>query len=420
MASLPWLFDFWALEHQIPPDGDWVSWVILGGRGAGKTRAGSEWVRSMVEGAKPRDPGRCRRVALIGETVEQTREVMIFGESGILANTPPDRRPKWHATRKQLEWLNGATARVISASDPESLRGPQFDCAWLDELAKWKKSREVWDMLQFSLRLGEHPQQLITTTPKNVVLLKEILGASDTVTTRAPTSANKANLAPSFLQKVVADYAGTRLGRQELDGELLEDFEGSLWSLAAFDAARVEKTPHLDRIVVAVDPPATSGENSDACGIIVAGVCNQGAPKDWKAYVLADLTVKSATPNQWAKVVAEAYERFEADRVVAEINMGGEMVENILRQQSALIPYKGVRATRGKLARAEPVSALYEQGRVYHRGSFKEMEDQMCQFTLNGYQGPGSPDRVDALVWALTDLMIDSAASYQAPQIRRL
>ncbi|PIB25167.1 ATP-binding protein [Amylibacter kogurei] len=420
LASLPWMFDFWALEHQVPPVGDWATWVILGGRGAGKTRAGAEWVRAQVEGAKAHDPGRCSRVALIGETIDQTREVMVFGDSGIMACSPPDRRPEWIASRKQLIWPNGATAQIVSAYDPESLRGPQFDCAWLDELAKWKKARETWDMLQFTLRLGDRPQQLVTTTPKNMALLKQILDARDTVVTRAPTTANRVNLAPSFLQKVVADYAGSRLGRQELDGELLEDFEGALWKLSMFDASRVEETPVLDRIVVAVDPPATSGKSSDACGIIVAGVCNQGAPQDWKAYVLADLSVHSASPNQWAQVAIDAFHDFGADRVVAEVNMGGEMVESVLRQQAAFLPYRGVRATRGKLARAEPVSTLYEQGRVHHRGAFKALEDQMCQMTQSGFQGSGSPDRVDALVWALTDLMVEPSNVYQNPKIRPL
>lgn len=416
--ALPWLFDFWALPHQRPPEGDWNTWVLMGGRGAGKTRAGAEWVRSKVEGNGPLDKGDCTRVALVGETVEQVREVMIFGESGILACSPPDRRPEWQATRKRLVWPNGAMAYVVSASDPEGLRGPQFDCAWLDELAKWKKARAVWDMLQFTLRLGDAPQQMITTTPRNVAILREILAAKDTVVSRAPTRANRANLAPSYLQKVLGDYEGTRLGRQELDGELLEDYQGALWRLADIDALRVEDLPTLDRIVVAVDPPATSGADADACGIVVAGVSMQGPPREWTGYVLADLTVENATPNVWAEVVAKAYQDFEADRVVAEVNQGGEMVEAVLRQHSPLIPYRSVRATRGKVARAEPVSALYEQGRVHHAGKYRALEDEMCKVTQAGYQGRGSPDRVDALVWALVDLMTEPAAQYRAPRVR--
>jgi len=211
LRALPWMFEFWAMEHQLPPEGDWRTWVILGGRGAGKTRAGSEWIRQMVEGSRPKMPGRCARVALVGETLDQAREVMVFGESGILACAPPDRRPHWSATRRQLTWPNGAVAQIYSASDPESLRGPQFDCAWVDELAKWKKPQEAWDMLQFSLRLGDNPQQLVTTTPRNVATLKEILARDNTRSTHASTDANRANLAKSFLQDVRAKYAGTRL-----------------------------------------------------------------------------------------------------------------------------------------------------------------------------------------------------------------
>lgn len=418
IKALPWLFDFWALPHQRPPQGDWSTWVLMGGRGAGKTRAGSEWVRAMVEGSRPMARGKVGRVALIGETFDQVREVMIFGESGILASTPPDRRPAWQATRKRLEWPNGAVAYAVSAGEPEALRGPQFDAAWCDELAKWRKAREVWDMLQFTLRLGDDPKQLITTTPRNVAVLKDILKAPDTVVTTAPTSANRANLAPKYLQKIMSDYHGSRLGRQEIDGELLEDQEGALWSLAALDAERVRDTPRLSRIVVAVDPPASSGANADACGIIVAGVCQEGPPQDWRVYVLADLSVTNATPNVWAAAVAAAYDRFEADRVVAEVNQGGEMVETVLRAHAPLIPYRAVRASKGKVARAEPIAALYEQGRVAHRGLFKALENEMSDVTAQGYMGAGSPDRVDALVWALTDLMVEPAARYMRPSIR--
>jgi phage terminase large subunit-like protein len=252
------MFEFWAMEHQLPPEGDWRTWVILGGRGAGKTRAGSEWIRQMVEGSRPKMPGRCARVALVGETLDQVREVMVFGESGILACAPPDRRPHWSATRRQLTWPNGAVAQIYSASDPESLRGPQFDCAWVDELAKWKKPQEAWDMLQFSLRLGDNPQQLVTTTPRNVATLKEILARDNTRSTHASTDANRANLAKSFLQDVRAKYAGTRLARQELDGVLLDQEEGALWSHAHFTRSAEVDLNSFDRIVVAVDPGTAS------------------------------------------------------------------------------------------------------------------------------------------------------------------
>ncbi|SLN21635.1 Terminase-like family protein [Pseudoruegeria aquimaris] len=420
LLALPYLFEFWAYEHQLPPEGDWRTWVIMGGRGAGKTRAGAEWVRSEVEGARPLDPGRSRRVALVGETVEQVREVMIFGDSGILACSPPDRRPTWEATRKRLVWPNGAVAQVFSAHEPDSLRGPQFDAAWSDELAKWKKAQETWDMLQFALRLGRAPRQCVTTTPKNVPVLRAILDNPSTVMTHAPTEANRAFLADSFLQEVRARYAGTRLARQELDGVLLEDRDGALWTEATLEAARRARRQAPDRVVIAVDPPVTGTASSDECGIIVAGVCMQGPPQEWQATVLKDASVKGASPAVWAGVVAEMAEAHGADRVVAEVNQGGDMVESVLRQVAPNIPYRGVRASRGKAARAEPVAALYEQGRVRHAPGLERLEAQMLQMTLKGYEGKGSPDRVDALVWALHDLVLLPATSWGNPRVRTL
>ena len=420
LLALPWMFEFWALPHQLPPVGAWRTWVIMGGRGAGKPRAGAEWVRAEVEGARPTDPGRSRRVALVGETVDQVREVMIFGDSGILACSPPDRRPEWEAGRKRLVWPNGAVAQVFSAHEPESLRGPQFDAAWVDELAKWKKAGEAWDMLQFALRLGELPRQVVTTTPKNVGVLKAILQNPSTVVTHAPTEANRAYLAASFLQEVRARYQGQRLGRQELDGELIEDVDGALWPLAALEAAQVATVPKLDRIVVAVDPPVTGGSKADACGIVVAGVVMQGPPQDWRVYVLEDASVEGASPAQWAHAAVAAMHRHGADRLVAEVNQGGDLVERVIRQVDALVPFRAVRATRGKAARAEPVAALYEQGRVKHVRGLGALEEQMGRMSVRGYQGTGSPDRVDALVWALTDLMIDPARAFQAPRVRGL
>jgi len=319
--ALPFLFEFWAMEHQLPPGGDWRSWVIMGGRGAGKTRAGAEWVRACVEGAMPLSPGRCRRVALIGETMDQVREVMVFGESGIMNCSPPDRRPEWQATRRCLVWPNGAEAMVFSAHDPEGLRGPQFDAAWVDELAKWKKARETWDMLQFALRLGEHPQVCVTTTPRNVGILKELLELPSTVVTRAKTEANRANLAESFLEEVRARYGNSRLARQELDGILVTDVDGALWTGETLDRAQALAPPAtFDRIVVAVDPPAGDGKASDACGIVVAGVVCEGPPQAWRAWVLEDASVQGVSPTGWAQAAAAAYERWQADRVVAEVN----------------------------------------------------------------------------------------------------
>jgi len=419
LLALPFLLEFWALEHQLPPDGDWRSWVIMGGRGAGKTRAGAEWVRSLVEGAKPRDHGQARRVALVGETIDQAREVMVFGESGILACSPPDRKPRWESTRKRLVWDNGATAQLFSAHDPESLRGPQFDAAWCDELAKWPKAAKAWDMLQFGLRLGEHPQQVITTTPRNVPVLRQILQADSTVVTQAATEANRAYLAQSFLDDVRTRYAGTRLARQELDGVLLDSVEGALWSHEVLDQTRVSFTGPMDRVVVAVDPPVSSGEGADECGIIVVGVRMSGEPADWKAFVLEDASVQGMKPLGWATAAVDAAKRWNAERLVAEVNQGGELVESIVRQVDPLIAFRGVHASRGKRARAEPVSALYEQGRIAHCGSFPELEDQMCQMGLNGYQGKGSPDRLDALVWAVHEILLVPSERLR-PQIRAI
>ncbi|MBD3786226.1 MAG: DNA-packaging protein [Sphingomonadales bacterium] len=421
LLALPWMFEFWALPHQLPPHGAWKSWVIMGGRGAGKTRAGAEWVRAQVEGARPLDPGRARRVALVGETFDQVRDVMIFGDSGILACSPPDRRPEWEATKRRLLWPNGATATAYSAHEPEALRGPQFDAAWVDELAKWKKAEDTWDMLQFALRLGDHPQQVITTTPRNVEVLKGILGNPSTVVTHAPTEANRAYLAASFLEEVQARYAGTRLGRQELEGVLLDDVEGALWTTAALEGARVDKLPDLDRIVVALDPAVTGSAGSDECGIVVAGAVTRGPVQEWRAYVLEDASVRGK-PTDWARAAISAMEKYGAERLVAEVNQGGDLIEQVIRQIDPLVPFKALRAGRGKAARAEPVAALYEQGRVKHlkHGHLGPLEDQMCRMTTHGYEGCGSPDRLDALVWALHELIIEPAAHWRRPQVRGL
>lgn len=421
LLALPWIFEFWALPHQLPPVGAWKSWVIMGGRGAGKTRAGAEWVRAQVEGARPSDPGRANRLALVGETFDQVRDVMIFGDSGIMACSPPDRRPVWEATRRRLVWPNGATATAFSAHEPEALRGPQFDAAWVDELAKWKKAEDTWDMLQFALRLGPHPQQVVTTTPRNVGVLKAILNNPSTVVTHAPTEANRAYLATSFLDEVRARYAGTRLGRQELDGVLLDDIEGALWATPVLEAARTDTVPDLSRIVVALDPAVTSGAGSDECGIIVAGVVAEGAPQDWRVWVLEDASVKGR-PTDWARAAIAAMERWQAERLVAEVNQGGDLIETVLRQVDPLVPFRSLRAGRGKGIRAEPVAALYEQGRVRHlrSGRLGALEDQMCRMTVQGYQGRGSPDRLDALVWALTELVIVPSQAWRKPQVRLL
>ncbi len=421
LAALPYLFEFWALPHQIPPLGDWTTWVILGGRGAGKTRAGTEWVRSMVEGATPHAPGHARRVALLGETYDQALAVMIKGESGILACSPPDRRPRWIAGERRLEWANGAEARVYSAHDPEALRGPQFEAAWADEMAKWPKAQEAWDMLQFSLRLGRHPRQVVTTTPRNVAVLKDLLTQSSVVMTHAPTEANRAYLAPSFLEQVRARYGDTRLGRQELDGVLLEDAQDALWTRRMLDDVRTtDAVQDGARVIVAVDPPVTGHDGSDACGIIVVAILEDGPPHRWQAVVLADCSMRASTPQGWAAAAAAAYHRHGATRLVAEVNQGGDMVETIMRQVDPMINYRAVRAVRGKSARAEPVAALYEQGRVQHLAGLDALEDEMCLMCRTGYEGRGSPDRVDALVWGLTEGLLMPGKRALAPNIRNL
>lgn len=420
LATLPYLFDFWAMPHQIAPSGDWRTWVILGGRGAGKTRAGAEWVRSMVEGARPHACGAARRVALVGETMDQAREVMVFGDSGILSVCPPDRRPDWIAGRRLLVWPNGAEAQVFSAHDPDSLRGPQFDAVWADELAKWRKGGEAWDMLQFALRLGDSPRACVTTTPRKSQMLRELLDQGTTVVTHAPTQANRANLAASFLQEIEGRYGGTSLGRQEMDGVMLTEVEGALWSARDLARCQVADAPALDRIVVAIDPPGTSHAGSDACGIIVAGVCMQGNVQDWHAVVLDDASMSAARPTAWAEAAIGAMRRHGADRLVAEVNQGGDMVEAVVRGVDPLVSYRSVHASKGKIARAEPIAALYEQGRVSHLRGLSALEEQMAQMTIRGFEGKGSPDRVDALVWALYDLMIEPAAKWRNPSIRTL
>lgn len=420
LLSLPWVFEFWALPHQMPPEGAWKTWVILGGRGAGKTRAGAEWVRGMAEGATPLAAGRARRLALVAETVDQAREVMVFGDSGILACSPPDRRPEWQASRRALVWPNGAEAMVFSAHDPESLRGPQFDAAWADELAKWPKATAAWDQLQFALRLGQNPQQVVTTTPRNVEVLKAILKSPSTVITHAPTEANRAYLAESFLAEVQGRYGGTSLGRQELEGVLVEEAEGALWSQGMIRAAQGAEPVRPSRVVVAVDPPVTATKASDECGIVVVGADLRGAPATWRAVVLADRSVQGVSPDGWARAALAAMEEFGAERLVVEVNQGGDLVAQVVRQTDPLAPIREVRATRGKMLRAEPVAALYEQGRVAHARGLQALEAQMMKMTATGWHGSGSPDRLDALVWALTDLMVDPSGRLSRPGVRSI
>jgi phage terminase large subunit-like protein len=390
-----------------------VQWLVVGGRGAGKTRTGAEWVRGIALGL----PGFARapvgRIALVGETFNDVREVMVEGVSGILSVHAQGERPQWMPSRRRLEWRNGATAQCFSAEDPQALRGPQFECAWLDELAKWRQAEEVFDMLQFGLRLGDHPRQLITTTPRPVPLLKRLLADPRSVVTRVRTLDNHAHLAPDFLQTVVSRYAGTRLGRQELDGELIEDRADALWTRSMIEAARAPSAPPLARIVVAVDPPAASHRRADRCGIIAAGMDTDGL-----VHVLADATIGAARPAEWALAAVALYHRVEADMLVAEVNQGGDMVAAVIAEADRAVPVRRVRATRGKYLRAAPVAQLYEQGRVRHVGCFPDLEDEMCSFGPGGLENGRSPDRLDALVWAVTELMLRARAA--EPKVRRL
>lgn len=383
-------------------------WLILGGRGAGKTRAGAEWLRGLVGGPRPA----AGRIALVGETLQDAREVMVEGVSGLLSVHPPRERPTWLPSRRRIEWTNGAVAQLFSSEDPDALRGPQFDLAWCDELAKWRHAQDTWDMLQFALRLGEAPRQLVTTTPRPIPLLKRLVADPATRLARAGTEANAAHLARGFVAAIRARYAGTRLGRQELDGELIDDRPGALWTRALIEHARVERAPPLLRTVVAIDPPASSGARSDACGLIVAGL---GA--DGHAYVLADASLARARPADWAARAVALWHAHAADCLIAEVNQGGEMVAEVIAGVDPGVPLRSLRARRGKHARAEPVALLYEQGRVRHVGAFPELEDEMADFGPSGLSGGRSPDRLDAMVWAIGELMLSRRGD---PRVRPL
>ncbi len=401
-------WDFFAHSHQRPPElanngKPWTTWLILGGRGAGKTRAGAEWVRAQARQANA-------RIALVGETLRDTREVMVEGVSGVLSVHEDRERPDWLSSRGRIEWGNGAVAECFSADDPDSLRGPQFSAAWCDELAKWRHAEATFDMLQFGLRLGVRPRQVITTTPRPLSLLKRLIADPTTALTHAGTAANAWHLAPAFLDTIVERYRGTRLGRQELLGEVIEERADALWSRALIETCRVEKAPPCARIVVAVDPPASATKDSAACGLVAAGRAGD------TVYVLADETVSGLTPAGWARKALALWRKWDADSLVVEVNQGGDMVRAVMRQEDASVPVSPVRAHRGKYLRAEPVAQLYEQGRVKHAGTFGSLEDEMCDFGPDGLSSGRSPDRLDALVWAVSALTFARAE----PRIRVL
>lgn len=393
-------WQFWARPNQLPPEGNWRVWLLLAGRGFGKTRTGAELIRARVTART------ARRLALVAPTAADARDVMVEGESGVLAISPPWDRPRYEPSKRRLTWPNGAIGTLYSADEPERLRGPQHDAAWCDELGSWRYP-EAWDMLMFGLRLGMDPRVVVTTTPRPTRLIRQFTADPMVVVSRGTTSENRANLAPEFLEQIVRKYQGTRLGRQELEAEILDDAPGALWSRGIIEAVRAHTPPAFARVVVAIDPAVTSGEAADETGIIVAGKDSGG-----HGWVLADASGRYQ-PTEWAKVAISAYGAHRADRIVAEVNNGGEMVEATLRMIDPNVSFGAVRASRGKVTRAEPVAALYEQGRVHHLGAFPLLEDQMCGFTRGAHgdfdiRSAGySPDRVDALVWALTDLLVE-------------
>jgi phage terminase large subunit-like protein len=398
---------FWARADQLPPSGDWRTWFVMAGRGFGKTRMAAEYIRAAAEADGS------LRIALVAATLHEARTIMVEGESGLLAIAPDEDRPTWEPSLKRLVWPNGAIAHVFAASEPEAMRGPEHHLAWADEIAKWDKGIDAWDNLMMTMRLGENPRIVATTTPRSVALVRRLLQENGVTITRGAMAANRSNLPDNFRASMQEIYGSSRIGRQELLGEYLEDAEDALWTRDLIERCRQRAAPEMRRVVIGVDPPASAG--GDACGIIAVG---RGA--DGKAYVLADHSVKGRSPEGWARAVAAAALAWGADRVVAEANNGGDMVVSTLRAADVAMPVKKVSASRGKVARAEPVAALYEAGKAFHAGCFPDLEDELCGLISGGrYEGPGrSPDRADALVWALSELMLGKSGN--GPRVRVL
>ncbi len=404
-AALRWKWAFWARPNQVQPEGDWSTWLILAGRGFGKTRCGAETIRDWVCGDTPLSKGKCSRIALVAETAADAKNVMVEGESGLLAVHPIEFRPVYTVSNRTVTWPNGAIATLYNATEPDQLRGPQHDGAWCDELAKWQYAQQTWDQLQFGLRLGHDPRSIVTTTPRPLPIIRKLLADNGSVAvTRGSTFDNADNMPRSFLREIEDKYGGTRLGRQELEGELLEDIPGALWTRSSIDDHRLKQCPDLERVFVAVDPATSSHEGSDETGIVVVGFARD---EDGYArgYVLADGSLKG-TPEEWARKAVSLYREFSADKIIAEKNQGGQMVESVLKAVDRSVPVELVHASRGKYVRAEPISSLYEQGRVHHVGRFDKLEDQMCFFSIDNLRDSnnGSPDRVDALVWGMTKI----------------
>tara|TARA_B100000287_G_scaffold268306_1_gene252325 strand:- start:184 stop:1506 length:1323 start_codon:yes stop_codon:yes gene_type:complete len=393
LEALAYDWRIWQRPKQKTPEGDWGIWLILAGRGFGKTRTGAEWVKEQV------NKGKVKHIALVAATAGDARDTMIEGESGLLSVFPNSERPRYEPSKRRVTFSNGAIATAFSADEPDRLRGPNHDLAWCDELAAWRYP-DAWDMLIFGLRIGDQPQALVTTTPRPTKIIRELVKRDDVVVTRGSTFENKQNLAPSFLHEITERYEGTRLGRQELHAEILDDVDGALWNREMIEAARTSTMPDMKRIVVAIDPAVSSKETSAETGIIVAGVDEAG-----HGYILEDCSIRG-TPLEWANEAVAAYHRLQADRIVAEANQGGDMIRHTLDTVDRNIPIRLVHASRGKRVRAEPIAALYEQNRVHHVGSFPDLEDQLCSWVPDL---SNSPDRLDALVWALTELVVDGA-----------
>lgn len=421
---------FWARPEQLPPAGNWATWLVLAGRGWGKTRTAAEWVRSVVCGPTPLGDGKYGRLALIGETAADCRDVIVEGESGILAVHPKGYRPQYEPSKRRLSWPNGALATLYSGEDPDQLRGPQHDAAWADELAKWRYADQAWDMLQFGLRLGDDPRQIVTTTPRPIQIIKDLMADPATVTTRGVTTENRYNLSEKFIKRITARYEGTRLGRQELSGEILDDVPGALWTRKGLDDTRIaagKRLPDMARVVIGVDPATADPNRPFPEEGAETGIIGAGLGVDGRGYTLGDFSCRLG-PMGWARRTIAAFDLLQADVVVAEANQGGAMVEAVLRAERPLLPVLLVHASRGKVTRAEPIAALYEQGRISHVGAFAELEDQMVLFTPAGIEGDTTADRVDALVWAYTELFPsiinrprtsdDEARRYERPQGR--
>ena len=394
--ELKYAWPLHARDSQLPPPGDWDTWMILAGRGFGKTRTGAEWVRDQVESRA------AHRMALVARTLDEAQSVMIEGESGIVNISPPWDKPTYEPTKRKLTWPNGAHALVFSSHEPDQLRGPQFDAAWCDELASWEYPAQTWDNLTFALRLGRRPRSVVTTTPKSIELVHNLPNRPGVQVTRGATYENQDNLPPAYFSQLIEQYDSTRIGRQEIYAELIDEDEDAIWKREWIEKARLSSHPPVARIVVAIDPAMSTKPNSSETGIVVVGADMRRK----HAYVLADESGR-LTPNSWALRAAHLFDKFNATRIIAEDNAGGDMVKSTLKNAvERTLPYKGIKARRGKYIRAEPVAALYEQGRVHHVGRFPDLEDQMCTWTPD--LGPSnSPDLADALVHAITELIID-------------